>query len=142
LNLIFNDILYIKEKIMSYRRTNPVKANDMETSISFSYNELAGALKHIIAGPKLVSVGAIDTATFIGKGLQVALWATVAGETVTMSDDVTSLTSSALGSGGIPLKANDYTYLALGDDSAIIASSANVFCFIMADDTIIRDYNP
>lgn len=111
------------------------KAYDANDVQSMSFSESAGAFKQVNVGPKLINVGLVNAAKFIGSGKQLAIWCSIAGSTVTMGGK--TVASLALGSGGIPL-ALGWNYLAMGDDSWVIASDVNAFVFIIDDTTEIK----
>ena len=115
---------------MKRRMNLSVDANDAQ---ALAYNELSGAFKQSPAGAKLISKGSFSSSTFVGAGKQVAIWTAGASDTVTIGDS--SVSSLALGVGGIPLEQSRWNYLAMGEDSYIIASSSTVYLFEIADDT-------
>jgi hypothetical protein len=114
-----------------------VQQNNIDTNDAQSqgYNEAAGGFKQVTIGPKLKSLGAAGSAVYVGAGKQVAIF-TASSATCTIGD--ASVTSLALGSGGIPLIANAWNYLAMGIDTHIICSAATVYVFEIIDDTIMR----
>lgn len=102
---------------------------------SQSYNEKAGGFKHVAVGPKLKYLGTAASILPIGAGKQLAIF-TASSATCNMGNVSTTLL--ALGSGGIPLIANTWNYLSMGEDSHIIASAATVYIFEILDDTYMR----
>jgi hypothetical protein len=122
----------------TFQRVKPRNNSDIGKIQNHVYNELAGADKIIVVGPKLKSIGDISTQPkYFGMGKTLAFWSLSMGSTITMGKDNT-VTSLALGSGGIPLKQNDYTYLSTGLDSYVISSSSSVICFEIEDATQIE----
>lgn len=117
---------------MTKRKTSQtIDANDAQM---LCYNDASGAFKQSPAGPKLKYIALSNVQTFVGAGKQIAIWAAAAGSTISMGDK--SITSLALGAGGIPLAAG-WNYLAMGEDAYVIGSSATSYLFEIVDDTFI-----
>ena len=126
---------------------------DPQVAASNSYNDLAGAQKNLDVGPKLkpLTLGttpttyttAANVARQLPKGTQLAIYnnGTIASITFGVDNTVVSLAvgvTDANGHVGIPLKANDWTYLSLGKDSWFITSAATALVYIIDDHTFIK----
>ncbi|MDD5650669.1 MAG: hypothetical protein PHF86_09670 [Candidatus Nanoarchaeia archaeon] len=126
--------------------------HDQAVINSNTYSNASGAVKQISGGHYLKSIptGAATAVTdcsgaafVIGQGLTVALYnndnvvhAVIVGGSAIAAPAVGTIDPT--GAVGIPLKANDWTYVNTFDQTYIRTDSNKVICFIVEDDTYIQ----
>lgn len=105
------------------------------------YNEQAGAQKSLdnIVG-KLLPLGDATSVISIRKsGALIALFA-LGGVAYVKTGVDSSVTAPTDGSDGIPLRADDYTIIALGPDEkyliAVAGAASDVWAYLVEDDTV------
>lgn len=111
--------------------------NDPSNIDGIETNRLAGAKKILTVGPSLQYLGTAATPIKVFAGTQLYIWTVTDAQTVTFGNS--TVTSLALGAGGIPLIPSVWNYLSAGENDFIIASSGTVFIFQVQDDTSLRD---
>lgn len=137
---------------MAKRRTQ--KHNTDPSAIAnYQYNDKAGAQKQVDVGSRLLPLQVGPTyqttanaaAVSVGMGKNLALYNTTgAALSVTTGDStVTSLAIGAVnpvsGKAGIPCKPNDWTYIAMGEDTHVITSAAGLLVYLIDDESFISD---
>lgn len=131
------------------------KVVDPNAIANYEYNNAAGAKKIINVGPKLHphrnsgTTWTTDATTALALprvGRSIAVYnnsGTVGSITFGMDNTVTVLAAgvvdNANGHVGIPCKPNDWTYLSGDNYQFFIASSANLMCFLIGDDSYLEN---
>ena len=129
------------------------KVNDPSAIAALTYNEKAGAQKNTEVGRKLLPLKA-DASTFTtdastaralpAPGKNLAIYNNsdaVAAVTFGENDSITALSSGVTdseGHVGIPCTPNEWTYVAAGESTHVIAESADLLVFLIDDDTHIQ----
>ncbi len=131
---------------MSKVKRNPKNSGTLGSNdiASAGYNARSGGHKNLIVGPqlKIPATGTVIAGLDASAGLQFpagtcfALYNNGALAWATMSMTNPAAPSSIVT--GIPLKANDWTYLGLGSLSWIRTSAATVGVYIIEDDTSLQ----
>lgn len=118
-------------------------ANDIASA---AYNSRSGGYKNLIVGAEIrkkstVGLGAIDASTLtrIAPGTSLAIYnnGTLAWVTMNKSTDGAPTPPSGL-INALPLKANDWTYLNMGENDQIQTSASTVGIYIIEDDTTFQ----
>jgi len=123
------------------KNSGTLGSNDIASA---GYNARSGGHKNLIIGPqlKIPASGTVTAALDASAGLQFpagtcfAIYNNGALAWATMSLTLPAAPSSL--ATGIPLKANDWTYLSLGSNAYIRTSAATVGVYIIEDDTTLQ----
>jgi len=102
------------------------------------FNERAGAYK--VIGPILGDViikGSLATAVQVMAGSLIAVFNNSAAVAFVKTGDAT-VTAPTDGSNGIPIKPYDYLIISMGENSYIISNTADVFGYLINDETTYR----
>lgn len=105
-------------------------------------NPRAGAIKSLASGPQFLmpatatQLVAMDASAGLKLNPGMSLWLYNNSGTVAWASMANSNPTAPAGlTTGIPLKANDWTYLSLGEFSWLRTSAATVGVYIIADET-------
>lgn len=118
-------------------------ANDIASA---AYNPRSGGHKSLLVGAEIrkkatTGLGAIDASTLtrMAPGTALAIYNNGALAWVTMNKSADGAPTAPSGlTNALPLKANDWTYLNMGENDQIQTSASTVGVYIIEDDTTFQ----
>lgn len=127
---------------MSVKKRNKVKEKVVGQTVAtdMSYNESAGALKHLgpILGKLLIPGQALNAARGYDAGKLLAIYNNSASTVFYKTGPDATVTAPTGISDGAPLPPFAYTTVSLGDDRYIVSNSANAVAFEIEDDSYLQ----